>query len=31
MAELKVGVETTITVKRGEEEMTLKLTPASRD
>lgn len=31
MADLKVGEETTITVKRGEEEMTLKLTPASRD
>ena len=31
MADLKVGEETTITVKRGEEELTLKLTPASRD
>ena len=31
MADLKVGEETTITVKRGEEEMTLKLVPASRD
>lgn len=31
MADLKVGEETTITVKRGEEEITLKLTPASRD
>ncbi len=31
MAELKVGTETTITVKRGEEELTFKLTPGSRD
>jgi len=31
MADLKVGEETTITVKRGEEEITLKLVPASRD
>lgn len=31
MADLKVGTETTITVQRGEEELTLKLTPGSRD
>ena len=31
MADLKVGTETTITVLRGEEELTLKLTPGSRD
>ncbi len=31
MADLKVGEETTITVRRGEEELTLKLTPTSRD
>ncbi|MCB1202717.1 MAG: M20/M25/M40 family metallo-hydrolase [Verrucomicrobiae bacterium] len=31
MADLKVGEETTITVQRGEEEITLKLIPASRD
>lgn len=31
MADLKVGEETTITVKRGEEELKLKLVPASRD
>ena len=31
MADLKVGTETTITIRRGEEEVTLKMTPASRD
>jgi S1-C subfamily serine protease len=31
MADLKVGIETTITVQRGEEELTMKLTPGSRD
>jgi len=31
MADLKVGTETTITVQRGGEELTLKLTPGSRD
>jgi len=31
MADLKVGEETEITVKRGEKEITLKLIPASRD
>ncbi len=31
MAALKVGEETEIVVKRGEEELTLKLTPGSRD
>lgn len=31
MADLKVGVETSITVLRGEEKLTLKLTPTSRD
>ena len=31
MADLKVGKETTITVLRNGEEMTLKLTPGSRD
>jgi Tol biopolymer transport system component len=31
MADLKVGEETSITIRRGEEEMTLKLVPASRD
>jgi len=31
MADLKVGQETTITIRRGEEEMTLKLTPGSRE
>jgi hypothetical protein len=31
MADLKVGEETTVTVQRGEEELTLKLTPGSRD
>ncbi len=31
MADLKVGEETTITVLRGEEELTLKITPGSRD
>lgn len=31
MSDLKVGEETTITIRRGEEEMTLKLTPSSRD
>ena len=31
MADLKVGEETTVTVKRGGEEITLKLVPASRD
>jgi len=31
MANLKVGEETTITIRRGEEEMKLKLTPGSRD
>lgn len=31
LAELKVGEDTTIKVKRGEEELTLKLVPGSRD
>ncbi len=31
LAELKVGEETTIKVKRGDEELTLKLVPGSRD
>lgn len=31
MADLKVGEETTITILRGDEEMTLKLTPGSRE
>jgi len=31
MADLKVGTETTITIRRGEEEVTFKMTPASRD
>lgn len=31
MADLKVGEETTITVQRGEEELTLKLIPGSRE
>ncbi len=31
MAALKVGDETEIVVQRGEEELTLKLTPGSRD
>ena len=31
MSELKVGEETTIKVQRGNEELTLKLIPGSRD
>ena len=31
MADLKVGEETTITVLRGSDEQTLKITPGSRD
>ncbi len=31
MADLKVGEETTVTILRGDEEITLKLTPGSRD
>jgi Tol biopolymer transport system component len=31
LAELKVGVETTIKVKRGDKELEMKLTPGSRD